>query len=256
MMLIGMSNILVSIVTPCYNSALFVENTIKSVLSQTFKGWEMLIIDDCSTDNSAQIVKKYTNIDSRIRYLKTEVPSGSPTQPRNIGIENAKGKYIAFLDSDDMWLPNKLQEQIELLKKEDTAIVFSNYEKINEEGRQDNRYVIAPLFVTYEELLLGNVIGCLTAMYDTSKVGKVFFLDIHHEDYIMWLFILKQGFIARNTNSINALYRIRVQSVSSNKLIVLSWQWNIYINVEKTGYIKGVYCFLNYAYRAFYKALK
>lgn len=251
-----MYNILVSIVIPCYNCVFFVENTIKSVLLQSFRDWEMIIVDDCSTDGSDLIIKKYVNSDSRIKYLKTERPSGSPTKPRNIGIENARGRYIAFLDSDDMWLPNKLQEQIELLRKEDTAIVFSNYEKVNEEGMRDKRHVIAPLLVTYKKLLLGNAIGCLTAIYDTFKVGKVFFTDINHEDYIMWLSILKQGYVARNTNTINALYRIREQSVSSNKLVALSWQWNIYINVEKTGYIKGAYYFFNYAFRAFCKALK
>lgn len=108
---------------------------------------------------------------------------------------------------------------------------------------------------TYKQLLLGNVIGCLTAVYDTEKVGKVFFKNHSHEDYILWLDILKQGYVARNTNTVEALYRVRGNSVSSNKLKTLSWQWDIYRNVEKIGLFRSCYYFLNYAYRGIKKAL-
>jgi hypothetical protein len=107
----------------------------------------------------------------------------------------------------------------------------------------------------YQHLLLGNVIGCLTAIYDTEKVGKVYFSDYPHEDYIMWLSILKKGYIARNTNTVTALYRVRYNSVSSNKLKVISWQWEIYRSVEKLGYWKSVLFFISYAYKAFRKSL-
>lgn len=246
----------VSIITPTYNSIAYIEKTIISVLKQTYQNWELLIVDDCSTDNSCELIKKFVALDSRIKYLKTDQPSGSPTLPRNIGIQHASGRFIAFLDSDDVWLSNKLEEQIGLFEDKNTAIVFSNYEKIDEDGNRAGRCIVAPDRVSYKKLLLGNVMGCLTVVIDTAKVGKTFFSNIHHEDYVLWLSILKKGFIARNTNTVTALYRVRKQSVSSNKLSVLSWQWNIYINIEKTGYLKGIYYFINYALRAYRKALK
>lgn len=246
---------LFSIITPVYNSEQYIENSILSILSQTYPKWELLIVDDCSSDKSAIIVQKYIQQDNRIKYFKTDKPSGSPILPRNIGIENAKGRYIAFLDSDDVWLPNKLEIQLRMFEQyEDMAICFSDYEKITEEGARSNRIVKSPAITTYKQLLLSNVIGCLTAVYDTQKVGKVFFKNHSHEDYILWLEILKQGFVARNTNSIEALYRVRENSVSSNKLKALSWQWDIYREVEKIGLLRSCYYFMNYAYRAYKKS--
>jgi glycosyltransferase involved in cell wall biosynthesis len=247
---------IISVIMPCYNSEKYLIESINSVINQTFCNWELLIIDDSSIDNSVKIIQEYCNKDSRIKYFKTERLSGSPTIPRNIGIENAVGKYIAFLDSDDIWLPAKLEKQIALFKNEKTAIVFSNYEKMGENGKRKRRYIYAPSLVTYNILLKGNVIGCSTVIYDISKTGKMYFSTISHEDYILWLSILKKGFVAQNTDMINSLYRVRKNSVSSNKLSVLLWQWNIYINVEKTGYIKAIYYFINYAFRAFLKTIK
>lgn len=245
-----------SIITPCYNSRDYIENTILSVINQTYTSWEMLIIDDCSNDGSDKIILKYSKTDSRVKYLRTDHPSGSPTLPRNIGIMHAQGRLIAFLDSDDIWLPNKLEEQIKLFKQANVAIAFSNYEKISKDGNRFNRYITAPSQTSYKQLLKGNVIGCLTAIYDTSKVGKIFLKHVGHEDFVLWLSILKKGYIAKNTNSVTALYRIRKKSISSNKLKVLSWQWNIYRNEEFLSYIKAIYYFIHYAIRAFRKAIK
>lgn len=245
----------VSVITPVYNAHLFLKESIQSVINQSYNNWELLIIDDCSTDNSISIIQKFLQIDSRIKYFKTNTPSGSPILPRNIGIENAKGRYIAFLDSDDAWLPNKLETQLKMFEQyEDMVICFSNYEKMTEKGERNNRIVQAPIIASYKQMLLGNVIGCLTAVYDTKKVGKVFFQNHSHEDYILWLEILKKGYTARNTNTVEALYRVRENSVSSNKLKTLSWQWDIYRNVENIGLFRSCYYFMNYAYRAYKKS--
>lgn len=252
-----MGNIgLVSIIMPCYNSGTYIHQAINSVRGQTYRDWELLVVDDGSTDNSADIIKGMEQTDGRIKYLKTNAPSGSPIVPRNIGVKNTLGRYIAFLDSDDAWLPNKQERQMKMFEQyEDMAICFSNYEKMTEQGERNNRIIKAPSISTYKQLLLSNVIGCLTAVYDTGKVGKVFFQNHSHEDYILWLDILKRGYVARNTNTVEALYRVRENSVSSNKLKTLSWQWDIYRNVEKIGLFRSSYYFLNYAYRAFKKAL-
>lgn len=148
-----MSLPLISIITPCYNSGQFIAETIESVLAQTYTNWELLVIDDCSTDNSADIILTYTKLDNRIKYLKTENPSGSPTLPRNIGIKMAKGRFIAFLDADDMFLPNKLEKQLKCFDNDKVAIVYSNYEKIAYNGERDNRIIIAPKKLSYHKLL-------------------------------------------------------------------------------------------------------
>ena len=248
---------MVSIITPCYNAEKYLAQTIESVLAQTFQDWEMLVIDDCSSDGSADIIKSYALKDPRVIYLKTSKKSGSPTEPRNLGIQNAKGRYIAFLDSDDLWLPAKLERQLEIFEgNESTAVVFSYYEKISEDGKRSDRVVTSPESVTYAKLLYGNVIGCLTGIYDTSKVGKVYMENTGHEDYIMWLAILKKGYLGLNTQDVQALYRVREQSVSSNKLRALKWQWSIYRNTEKLGIFKSMLCFTGYAFKAFIKMLK
>ena len=246
----------VSIIMPCYNAGLFINQAIDSVLSQTFQNWELLVIDDCSSDGSDKLIKTYCESDDRIKYFKTKKNSGSPMLPRNIGVENAKGQYLAFLDSDDIWLSTKLESQMRLMQQKDAAFVFSDYERISENGERTGRIVNAPESVSYRQLLKGNVIGCLTAMYNTEKVGKILFESIGHEDYVVWLSILKHGFRAYNTMSVEALYRERKNSVSSNKIDAAKWQWNIYIEKEKTGYFKAMYYFVNYAIKAFNKRLK
>ena len=247
----------ISIITPCCNAAKYLAQTIESVLAQTWQEWEMLIVDDCSTDGSADVIMEYANKDSRIKYFRTSHPSGSPAVPRNVGIENASGRYIAFLDSDDMWLPEKLEKQIRVFQENaDAAIVFSYYEKISEEGVRSDRVVTSPELITYDRLLYSNVIGCLTGMYDTEKVGKIYMRQIGHEDYAMWLEILKKGFVGVNTCDVQALRRVRNGSVSADKFKAARWQWNIYRNVECLSIFKAVRCFVAYAFKGFLKSSK
>ena len=160
------------------------------------------------------------------------------------------------LDSDDIWLPNKLSDQLKVFEKSEVAIVFSNYEKVSLGGERCGREVIAPCEVDYPLLLKGNCIGCLTAMYDSALTGKIFFKEIGHEDYVCWLSILKQGYKAQNTNTVTALYRVSDHSVSSNKLKAMRWQWNILRNEMDLPVYKAVYYFIHYAIRAFAKAMR
>jgi glycosyltransferase involved in cell wall biosynthesis len=249
-------NILVSVITPCYNSAKYIAQTIESVLTQSYQNWEMIIIDDCSVDDSVKIISVYQEKDDRINLYKTKACSGSPMEPRNMGIEKASGQYIAFLDSDDVWLPNKLENQIKLFNEKNIGIIFSNYEKISEKGNRNNRIIRAPPVVTYNELLKSNCIGCLTVVYDASKIGKVYFDKFHHEDYVLWLTILHSGYIAKNTNTVEALYRVNKKSISANKFIVLSWQWKIYRNFLKLSLFQSVFYFCFYIIKSFTKYLK
>ena len=251
-----MSKVTVSIVMPMHNSSRYVGESVESVLAQTYKDWELLVVDDASTDDSVALVEHYAAIDPRVRLLRNDHPSGNPASPRNVGVREARGRFIAFLDSDDIWLPHKLESQLPLFDRDDTVIVYSDYEKMTDSGRRSNRIVHAPARVNYAQLLKGNVIGNLTGIYDTQKVGKFYFQVIHHEDYPMWLDILKtSGLFARNAGCVTAVYRVREQSVSARKLDILHWQWDIYRQIEHLGVLRSAYLYVNYAIRAFYKSL-
>ncbi len=246
---------LVSVIMPMYNSMPFIKEAIESVQAQTYKNWELLVIDDGSTDGSKEEVERFMGQDSRIKLLHNSHHIKMPSAPRNAGILAANGRFIAFLDSDDIWFPQKLEQQLPLFDDNRVAIVFSNYEKMDEHGHRSNRFVIAPAKATYRSMLCSNVIGNLTGIYDTRKVGKIAIDDIHHEDYVMWLRILKKGFLARNTGTTLAAYRVRSASVSSRKIEVCSWQWNIYRNIEHLSLLESAAYFILYAAKAFRKSI-
>lgn len=246
---------LVSIVMPVHNAESYIEEAIRSVMQQTYQEWELLVVDDASTDLSMQIAHRLAAIDSRIKILVNERNTGYPATPRNKAIDAAQGRYIAFLDSDDIWLPGKLEQQLPFFGDDErVGVVFSNYEKVDVNAQRANRVVSAPSQTNYKQLLLGNVIGNVTGIYDTQRVGKVHFRKVRHEDYAMWLSILKRGFIARNTGTVTALYRVTGSSVSSCKFRLLSWQWNIYRRVEKLSFFSSVYYYINYAIRGLIKS--
>lgn len=246
----------VSIITPLYNCENFISETIKSVIAQSYSDWEMLIVDDCSTDNSRQIVDEFVRTDCRIKYFKTAFASGSPAHPRNIGIEMAQGRYIAFLDSDDLWNSNKLELQIPFFSDDKVGIVFSNYVKVNIDGESKGSIITAPKQVTYFNLLKGNVIACLTSVYDRKKIGKVYFSKQGHEDFVLWLAILKKGYVAKNCGYVLAKYRVRKSSVSSNKLKVIKWYYNIYRENEKLSFMRTVYYLVITLIKSFFKYIK
>jgi len=243
----------VSIIMPLYNSARFVKKAIESVISQTYQDWELLVINDCSKDESQSVVEDLAKRDSRIRMLHTDLPSGGPAIPRNLGVEQAQGRYIAFLDSDDMWYPKKLEEQLPLFEDPETVIVFSYYRKMREDEGVSMEIVKSPKRVNYRQLLKGNVIGNLTGIYDTQKVGKHYFMTVGHEDYVYWLHILKQGGFATNTQKLHGLYRITTGSVSNNKFKAMRWDWYIFRHIEKLSFPYACYCFAHYAVKGLIK---
>lgn len=241
---------------PVYNSEEFLEDSVSSVMSQSYKNWELLMINDCSSDSSQEIINRFTQLDSRIHSFSTSERSGSPMIPRNLGISKSKGRYICFLDSDDIWLPEKLQHQLDCFSANpDAPLVYSDYEKIRVDGKRNGRLLKMPKQVNYKKLLAGNVIGCSTAIYDTAKLGKCLFPSCGHEDYELWLSILRTGGFAYNTGYVDALYRVRKDSVSANKFWTSRWQWTIYRQYEKLSFIDSLYYFCRYAYHAIMKSL-
>lgn len=249
-----MQNHLVSVIMPMYNAERFVAEAVRSVLSQTYTTWELLIVDDGSTDRSVEIAQSFEKSDARIRVLFNDCHNQMPSGPRNYGLRHAQGQYIAFLDSDDCWLPQKLQHQLPLFSDAGVSVVYSDYEKIDEEGTRRHRVVRAPRSVDYVKMLKSNYIGNLTGIYDRAKVGTVGIPEIHHEDYAMWLAILKKGGRAVNTNTVEGLYRIRNSSVSSHKMSLLLWQWQVYRQLEHLSPLKSLYYYFHYAVRGYLKS--
>ncbi|MGL6107515.1 glycosyltransferase family 2 protein [Romboutsia sp.] len=242
-----MKNNLVSIITPMYNSEKFIESTIKSVLSQTYQEWEMLIVDDCSTDSGPEIVNSYAKEDSRIKYIKIDSNKGV-SHARNTALGNAKGRYIAFLDSDDIWHEEKLQKQISFMKKNEYIITFTAYELIDENSDKLNKIIHVPKSVDYDTLLKGNILGCLTVIIDKSRLGsEIKMTGVRHEDYVLWLSILKRGYTAHGLDEVQALYRKSSASLSGNKLKSAMWTWKIYRDIEKIPMPKAIYYFINYS---------
>jgi len=242
---------LVSIIMPLYNSEKYLKEAIESVINQSYQNWELIIVDDKSTDSSLEIVKTYTKEEQRICLILLKSNSG-PTQARNRAIEEAKGKYIAFLDSDDMWLPNKLQCQIEFMNTHDLMLTYAAYETMDEYSNYINTRPCLQK-ITYNDMLKSNHIGNLTGMYDVDFFGKVYLEEVGHEDYVLWLHLLKKIEYTKGITEVLARYRIVDSSVSSNKFKVLKWQWNIYRDIEKINFLKSSYYFILYVIHALKK---
>ncbi|KAA6340152.1 putative teichuronic acid biosynthesis glycosyltransferase TuaG [termite gut metagenome] len=250
-------NELISIITPCCNSYLYISDAINSVLSQTYTEWELIIIDDCSTDGSDKIIKAYCNKDLRIKYFKTEKISGSPAIPRNIGIENAKGKYIAFLDSDDIWFHSKLQEQIEFMNFHNYSFIYSNYKKISVNAKRNYFTIKTKAKSNYWDILKSCEISCLTVIIKKELIDNIHFRTILKEDYAFWLEIMRlRGITAYNTGKIHALYRESKRSRSSNKMKMIRGQWLILRKIEKIHFLIAIYCLIIYGLKGFLKYVK
>lgn len=220
------SKVAVSIIMPCYNSERFIGEAIRSVVSQSFTNWELLICDDGSSDNSVSIIKCWAATDSRIRPVCNDIGKGAPSA-RNSCLRHAEGRYIAFLDSDDRWMSQKLETQLAQFRKENVVFSFSDYTCINEHGSAF-RNVQAPMRVGFKHLLLSNYIGCLTAIYDSQYFGKVEQPQIKkRNDYALWLVMFRRFPDAYAVSIPESLaeYRVNSYGLSSNKLDAIRYYW-------------------------------
>lgn len=236
---------LVSVVTPMYNAEKFIAKTIESVQAQTYQNWELVIVDDVSTDGSAEIVMEYAKGDSRIRYLRSE-SNGGVSKARNTSLEAAAGQYAAFLDSDDLWTPDKLEKQLAFMEKQGAAFCYGACRVIDQEGKPAGKTRYVPSSRSYQELLKGNVIPCLTVVIDRKQVNNIQMPDMPHEDYGAWLDILRTGITAYGLNQVLGEYRISNGSVSGNKLAAAKWTWDIYRRQQGLGLLKSCRCFGHY----------
>ena len=245
---------LVSIITPMYNARETIESTIASVQAQTYKNWEMIIVDDCSNDGSAAYVEQCASKDERIRLIRHDHNCGI-AETRNTAMQHARGRYVAFLDSDDLWLPQKLEKQISFMKEHDASFSHTACEVVNESGQKIGKIRHVPLQVKYDELLRGNVINCLTVVIDVKRIGRPIMPAIRHEDYACWLEILQKEEYAWGLDEVLAEYREVGTSMSGNKIRVAVWQWNIYRKYLKLNLIKSVYYFIHYTWNALKKRI-
>jgi len=246
---------LVSIITPSYNSSRFINECVNSVLGQTYTNWELIIVDDASNDNSRELISNIAARDNRIKFVfltKNIGVAGS----RNIALEKSKGRYIAFLDSDDVWKKEKLTMQIHFMQSHDVSFSFSSYEPMSENGIEIFKEIKAPFKIDYNTLLKNTIIGCLTVVLDKDKIGDFKVPNLKtSQDLALWLSIMKDGVIAYGIKQSLAYYRIVGKSNTSNKFKVIVGVWKIYRNEEGFGYMKSIWCFLNYAFNAVKKRI-
>lgn len=243
----------VSIIVPAYNAATILPETINSVLAQTYEDWEMLIIDDCSTDNTYQVALSFAEKDDRILVLQNEKNSGVAFT-RNTGIAAAKGKFIAFLDSDDLWLPDKLEKQVAFMEKNGHALTYTAYQKFDTNSGERGKVISAPKKMTARKILGNTAIGCLTVMVNVDITGPFKMPLIKHtEDNVTWQEILSRGYTAYGINEVLALYREGNVSLTSNKASSVKLQWSTYRDYYKFSFVKSAFLFACYLKNAVLK---
>jgi glycosyltransferase involved in cell wall biosynthesis len=232
---------LVSIITPSYNCEKFISGTIHSVLDQTYKNWELLIVDDQSTDNSVRIITQFLKEDNRIQLFRQKVNSGVAIC-RNLAIEKSKGEFIAFLDSDDLWLPKKLSIQISFMIKNHYNFTYTSYFFIDDLNNTSLKTYGVRKKVSYENMLYSNRIGCLSVVLNQLNIGKIYMPDLRkRQDYACWLKILKTEKFAYGIEKPLAKYRIRKDSMSSNKFEMLKWNFKLFHKTLQFSFLKSCY---------------
>lgn len=237
---------MISVITPVHNSIPYLKECVNSVFAQTNPDFEMILVDDGSTDGSAELIRKLSGEDHRIQTVFLEESVG-PARARNEGLRRATGRFIAFLDSDDMWAADKLEKQISYMRENGHALSYTAYSRIREDGSFSGT-VHVPRCVDYHGLLHSNVIGMLTAIYDREKLGLRFLPDmLKRQDYALWLSILREGHTAYGLNEPLALYRVRGSSVSRNKFLAARYQWRVYRELEQLPLLKSCWYFAHYA---------
>lgn len=243
---------LVSVITPTYNTEAFISDTIDSVRAQSYTNWELVLVDDASSDRTVEILNSYAAIDDRIKVHILETNSGAAIA-RNTAIENASGAYIAFLDADDLWKPEKLTKQIAFMQEKNIAVSFTSYELMDEAGRSLGKMVKALPKVNFSKMLKSNYIGNLTGIYDAEELGKVYMPNIRkRQDWALWLTLVQKVGFAYSLEAPLSRYRVRENSISSNKLNLLKYNYTIYRKALKFGAFKSTVYLLRFLIEHFF----
>lgn len=243
---------LVSIIVPVYKAEQFLKDTIQTVTEQTYKNWELIFVNDCSPDNSVEIIESEIKNNLKIKLIQLENNSGAAIA-RNTGINNAKGQYIAFLDADDLWNKEKLEKQIKFMKENNCAFSFTGYEFANENGIGNGKIVNVPYTINYKQALKNTTIWTSTVMFDVEKLGKelIQMPNVKRgQDTATWWKVLKQIDNAYGINEVLSYYRRTNESLSANKIKALKRTWNLYRNVEHLNIFYSFYNFCWYIVNA------
>ena len=239
---------LVSILTPTFNAEKFIRATIKSVQEQTYENWEMILVDDASTDNTVSIIEDFAQRANRIQLFKFSENRGNGFA-RNAALDKATGKYIAYLDADDLWFPSKLEKQIQFLNANNLHFTFSYYDSIDEEGNNLNRRVESPNPLIYKQLFFCNYVGNLTAIYDADYFGKIILeTSQKRQDWRLWLTILKQIKTAEVVPESLAFYRIRKDSISSSKIKLIKHNFGVYREFHRYNFMSSVLLMMRFLF--------
>ncbi len=243
---------MVSVIVPVYNAAKYIEKTIDMVCRQTYKDWELILVDDASRDNSVEVIENYIKKQGkRIRLIKKNINQGA-AEARNTGIDSCSGRFIAFLDADDVWMPEKLEEQVAFMERTGAAFCFHSYEFGDESARPSGRIVHVPPKLTFKQALSRTIIFTTTVMFDTEKIDMeiIHMPNVPSEDTATWWRILKSGYEAYGLDKTLAIYRRPGKSLSSNKLEAVRRIWFLYRNIAGLSVAKSLFYFGGWAVRA------
>ena len=248
-------NQLVSIIMPCYNAAPYVARSIESVLAQTYEDWELLITDDGSTDKSVEIIQAYCDKDERIQLFK-HVKNQGIARARNTSLAEARGRFVAFLDHDDLWMPDKLEKQVGFMLDNDYPFTYTSYELMDDNGRPLNKAIRTQGVMDYGRYARNTIIGCGTVMLDRDKVGDFRMpQNDTSDDMALWLSLMKKGFQAYPLDEVLLRYRVTKRSASSNKFKATRDVWRVYRDVEGLSLAESLHNFVGYAYNAVKKRM-
>lgn len=237
-------NNLVSIIMPAYNAINSISQSIDSILEQSYTNWELIVVDDGSSDGTYEFVKSQYGGKDQIKLYRMP-QNGGVAKARNKGLEKAKGRYIAFLDTDDTWKSTKLEKQIAFMQEKDCYFSYTSYDMKNSDG-SIRTYQVPPQ-VDFKSQLKGSKIGTLTVMIDRSKTDQIYMRDIGHEDYVAWMELLKEHGPACGIQESLAIYDNSDSGISSNKFRAAKWQYIIYREVFNFSVFKSLYYFLSYS---------
>lgn len=248
--------LMVSVIMPSYNAEKFIAESIESVLAQSYVAWELLITDDCSTDDSYAIAQRYAAQDGRIKAFRLE-KNGGAAVARNYSLGLAQGRYVAFLDSDDLWKREKLEQQLAFMQKTNAAFTYTDYELMSEQGELLGKRLKMPIQLTYNQYLRNTAIGCSTVMVDRGLAGDFRMPPMRRtsEDMATWLSLLRKVGIAKGVRKNLTTYRIVRGSFSSNRLKAARDVWKVYREIEGLGLMRSTFSFCGYAFNAVKKRL-
>ena len=245
----------VSIIIPAFNAERVVGDALDSIALQDYADLEAIVVDDCSADGTAEVVRQRAAADQRIRLIRQPV-NGGPSKARQAALDRATGRYVAFLDCDDVWLAGKLERQLAFMEAERAALSYTEFRRMSDDGTRVGRRVSVPAHLDYADLLCNTAMATSTVIVDRDVTGAFAMTHTYYDDYVLWLSLLRRGHRAHGLKEDLMRYRVSPSSWSRNKANSAAWVWRTYRDVERLPFARAVWCFANYACRGALKYRK